>query len=203
MSRLEVLASGPLATIQDEGRSGLAALGVGVSGAADRRSLAAGEVLFERDSPADGGFVVGDVGTPAVPLASGAEARLQGYWGFQPFDGPRFRLVSPAQDAWRADGSTLVVGRETPLVLAGGAAGCVSEVWLERDGARRPVTWTAEADGTLTRIVAGSSVRTSSYIVNSRPSSSAARTWATWPSIIPDSPRTWEPAAAWASAMSA
>lgn len=39
MSRLEVLASGPLATIQDEGRSGLAALGVGVSGAADRRSL--------------------------------------------------------------------------------------------------------------------------------------------------------------------
>jgi len=26
--------------------------------AADRRSLAAGEVLFERDSPADGGFVV-------------------------------------------------------------------------------------------------------------------------------------------------
>ncbi|WP_231731793.1 hypothetical protein [Sphingomonas sp. CCH5-D11] len=100
-------------------------------------------------SPADGGFVVGDVGTPPVPLAVGAEARLQGYWGFQPFDGPRFRLVSPAPNAWRADGSTMVVGRETPLVLTGGAASCVSDVWLERDGARRPVTWTAEADGTL------------------------------------------------------
>lgn len=100
-------------------------------------------------SPADGGFVVGDVGTPPVPLAVGAEARMQGYWGFQPFDGPRFRLVSPAQDVWRADGSTLVVGRETPLALAGGAAGCVADVWLERDGARRPVAWNAEANGTL------------------------------------------------------
>ena len=33
--------------------------------------------------------------------------------------------------------------------------------------------------------------------------SSAARTWATWPSIIPESPRTCAPEAAWASAMSA
>ncbi|WP_207842869.1 biotin-dependent carboxyltransferase family protein [Williamsia soli] len=38
MSSFEVLAAGPLTTVQDEGRSGLAALGVGRSGAADRRS---------------------------------------------------------------------------------------------------------------------------------------------------------------------
>ena len=36
---LEVLATGPLALIQDLGRPGLAALGVGRSGAADRRSF--------------------------------------------------------------------------------------------------------------------------------------------------------------------
>jgi biotin-dependent carboxylase-like uncharacterized protein len=36
---MEVLAPGPLSTIQDLGRPGLAALGVGVSGAADRRRL--------------------------------------------------------------------------------------------------------------------------------------------------------------------
>lgn len=39
MSHLEILATGALATIQDEGRPGLAGLGVGVSGAADLRSL--------------------------------------------------------------------------------------------------------------------------------------------------------------------
>lgn len=39
MSRLEILATGALATVQDEGRPGLAGLGVGVSGAADLRSL--------------------------------------------------------------------------------------------------------------------------------------------------------------------
>ncbi|WP_223208202.1 5-oxoprolinase subunit C family protein [Actinopolyspora erythraea] len=36
---LEVLRPGPLSTVQDLGRTGLAAMGVGVSGAADRRSL--------------------------------------------------------------------------------------------------------------------------------------------------------------------
>lgn len=36
---LEVLATGPLATVQDEGRPGLGGLGVGVSGAADRGSM--------------------------------------------------------------------------------------------------------------------------------------------------------------------
>lgn len=39
MRGLEVLATGPLSTIQDLGRSGLAGIGVGVSGAADRGSL--------------------------------------------------------------------------------------------------------------------------------------------------------------------
>lgn len=99
--------------------------------------------------PAAGGFVVGDVATSAVALADRTEARLQGFWGFQPFDGPRFRLVSPAGDAWKANGATLVVGRETPLALTGGAAACVADVWLERRGDRRPVSWSAEADGTL------------------------------------------------------
>ena len=39
MSGLDVLATGPLATVQDLGRPGLAELGVGCSGAADRGSL--------------------------------------------------------------------------------------------------------------------------------------------------------------------
>ncbi|WP_028660681.1 biotin-dependent carboxyltransferase family protein [Nocardioides insulae] len=39
MSALEIVETGPLTTVQDQGRPGQAALGVGISGAADRRSL--------------------------------------------------------------------------------------------------------------------------------------------------------------------
>lgn len=98
---------------------------------------------------AAGGFVVGATATPPVALTDSGEARLQGFWGFQPFDGPRFRLVSPANDTWQADGATLVVGRDTPLALTGGAADCVAEAWLERGGSRRTVAFKAAADGTL------------------------------------------------------
>lgn len=38
MTTLEILRSGPLALVEDLGRAGLAHLGVGRSGAADRRS---------------------------------------------------------------------------------------------------------------------------------------------------------------------
>lgn len=98
---------------------------------------------------AAGGFVVGATATPAIALAESGEARLQGFWGFQPFDGPRFRLASPAGDEWQADGATLVVGRDTPLTLTGGAATCVAEAWLERGTQRRPVAFKAGADGAL------------------------------------------------------
>jgi hypothetical protein len=99
--------------------------------------------------PAQGGFVVKHAALNATALAAGGEGRLQGFWGFQPFDGPRFRLAAPSASGWRADGASLVVGRDTPLVLAGGTAPCVGDVWLERDGVRRPITWTTNDDGTL------------------------------------------------------
>ena len=50
---LEVLATGPLATVQDQGRPGLADLGVGASGAADRAALAlANRLVGNLDSAA-------------------------------------------------------------------------------------------------------------------------------------------------------
>ena len=51
---LEVLATGPLALIQDLGRPGLAALGVGASGAADRGSFRLGARLLAQDYTAAG-----------------------------------------------------------------------------------------------------------------------------------------------------
>ncbi|MFC4004232.1 biotin-dependent carboxyltransferase family protein [Prauserella oleivorans] len=49
---LEVLATGPLSTIQDLGRPGLAGVGVGVSGAADRASLRLANRLVGNDEGA-------------------------------------------------------------------------------------------------------------------------------------------------------
>jgi biotin-dependent carboxylase-like uncharacterized protein len=51
---LEVLATGPLALVQDLGRPGLAALGVGRSGAADRGSFQLGARLMAQDYTAAG-----------------------------------------------------------------------------------------------------------------------------------------------------
>lgn len=54
MSALEVLATGPLTTVQDLGRPGLAAIGVGRSGAADPVALRAGNRLLGNDEGAAG-----------------------------------------------------------------------------------------------------------------------------------------------------
>lgn len=54
MRALEVTATGPLATVQDLGRPGLAALGVGPSGAADRTSLRQVNRLLGNDESAAG-----------------------------------------------------------------------------------------------------------------------------------------------------
>ncbi|MFE5211826.1 biotin-dependent carboxyltransferase family protein [Streptomyces sp. NPDC056600] len=51
---LEVLATGPLATVQDLGRPGLAAVGVGLSGAADRGSLRLANRLVGNEEGAAG-----------------------------------------------------------------------------------------------------------------------------------------------------
>jgi biotin-dependent carboxylase-like uncharacterized protein len=104
---LEVLASGPLALIQDSGRPGLAAMGVGRSGAADRGSFQLGARLVAQDYTAAGievtfgGLAIrahGDVmvaltGAPAPADVDGAEVAY-----LAPFilkDGHTLRLATP------------------------------------------------------------------------------------------------------------
>lgn len=102
--------------------------------------------------PVGGGFVLGKTDGAFGPTAEGT---VHGLWGFQPFDGPTFRLVATAGRTWQvADDATLIVGRETPLRLVGGAAPCVTRVVLEQaDGASRPVAWTApDADSLALKV---------------------------------------------------
>lgn len=92
MTGLQVRETGPLATVQDLGRPGLAALGVGRSGAADPAALRLGNRLVGNDESAAGievtlgGLVLrarGDVlvaitGAPCAVTVAGAGAGLNG-----------------------------------------------------------------------------------------------------------------------------
>jgi allophanate hydrolase subunit 1 len=79
---LEVLATGPLTLIQDLGRPGLAALGVGRAGAADRRSFEQGAFLLAQDRTAAaievtfGGLAVRAVRTGVATLSADRRTSL-------------------------------------------------------------------------------------------------------------------------------
>lgn len=106
-SSLEVLATGPLALIQDLGRPGLAAVGVGRSGAADRRSFKLGARLLAQGYAAAGIEVTfgglalrahGDVllaltGAPAPATVEGG--RVTHLAPFLLADGQTLRLAIP------------------------------------------------------------------------------------------------------------
>src|SRR4051812_26471077 len=83
---IEVLASGPLATVQDRGRPGLAELGVSQSGAADRAALRLANRLVGNDESAAGveitlGGLVVRLATAATVAITGARCRLDGHPG--------------------------------------------------------------------------------------------------------------------------
>ncbi len=104
---LEVLQPGPLALVQDLGRPGLASLGVGPSGAADRRSHALANRLLGQDAGCAtveitlGGLALRGVGGREVALTGApAEARVDGIpvGHAAPFylgDGQVLRLARP------------------------------------------------------------------------------------------------------------
>jgi biotin-dependent carboxylase-like uncharacterized protein len=119
---LEVLATGPFATVQDLGRPGLARLGVGRSGAADRSALRLANRLVGNAEGAAGievtygGLVVRTVGTLVVALA-GAPCVVNGAGGrggmhvpLHLADGEELRLGPPSS------------GLRTYLAVRGGVA---------------------------------------------------------------------------------
>jgi hypothetical protein len=83
---------------------------------------------------ANGGFVVKTQGMQDLAVASEeVSGILRGRWGFQPLEGPRFRLRPSRPGQWivaSKDASALIVGREDTLHLQSTAACCVSEVKL-------------------------------------------------------------------------
>ncbi|MEN2787270.1 hypothetical protein ABC969_12670 [Sphingomonas qilianensis] len=95
---------------------------------------------------AQGGYVLSAMAAPAA-LEPQSTGMLHGMWGFTPFEGPTIRLAAATGAAWTlAETTPLVVGRDTPVTLIGGAAACVAEVWMEHGDARLPAP-IVEQDG--------------------------------------------------------
>lgn len=85
MSRIEVLAPGALALVQDLGRPGLAHLGVGTAGAADRAAHALADRLV--GNPPHAATLEIAVGGARLRFPQGAWIAVTGAWGALTIDG--------------------------------------------------------------------------------------------------------------------
>jgi hypothetical protein len=92
--------------------------------------------------PSVGGLVLVDA---APPLAQGdLTGVLRGKWGFDNWEGPRFRLHAVEPGKWTlagGDQSALVVGREDTLHLEGESSLCVERVVAQVDGKEATLAW--------------------------------------------------------------
>ena len=97
-----------------------------------------------------GGLVVADA--QKVGQTGISDAALVGRWGFDTFTGPRFAVQNGSPTAWQPKpDDAVVVGRDAPLTLQGGASSCVEQVALrDRGGTTRPVEWKASAGDEIT-----------------------------------------------------
>jgi hypothetical protein len=84
--------------------------------------------------PSRGGLVLA-LTQPAPPLPVGElTGVVRGKWGFDDWEGPRFRLRAAQADKWSlapADQSALVVGREDTLHIEGENALCVERIEVQ------------------------------------------------------------------------
>jgi len=97
-----------------------------------------------------GGLVVADA--QKLGQTGISDAALVGRWGFDTFTGPRFAVQNGAPTGWQPKpDDAVVIGRDAPLTLQGGASSCVEQVALrDRAGATRPVEWKASAPDEIT-----------------------------------------------------
>lgn len=81
-----------------------------------------------------GGFKVDTHALQSADLDGEVTGTIRGSWGFQPFDGPHYRVRTSHPSQWivaSKDASALIVGREDTLHLQSSDACCVSEVTVK------------------------------------------------------------------------
>jgi uncharacterized protein YyaL (SSP411 family) len=147
MTELQVLAPGPLATVQDLGRPGHAALGVGASGAVDRASLRlANRLVGNREGAAGLELTLGGLrarfDAPALIALAGAPAEVAALAGVVREEFRPHVVLAGGP----GDNETSVPLMEGRTALDGRAAAYVCEHFA----CRMPVTEPAELEALLT-----------------------------------------------------
>ncbi|MGB6974864.1 MAG: hypothetical protein WBD67_09300, partial [Terracidiphilus sp.] len=102
--------------------------------------------------PGQGGLVL-QRPVPVLPQSE-VTAVVRGKWGFDDWEGPRYRLRSSRPDGWSVqpgDQSALVVGREDTLHIEGETTQCVDRVDEQTAGGEvLPLAWKSTRSNLLT-----------------------------------------------------
>jgi hypothetical protein len=82
-----------------------------------------------------GGFVANTAGLSTTTFGDAVDGSLHGYWGFEPYDGPEFRLQNAHAQNWQLaddDQQSLIVGRDDSVRLVAQDAACVDSILLQQ-----------------------------------------------------------------------
>jgi hypothetical protein len=81
-----------------------------------------------------GGYVVDTAGIGSASLGDNVQAALHGYWGFEAYAGPHFRLMNARARSWvlaTGDEAALIVGRQDTVHLRADSVSCIDSIMLK------------------------------------------------------------------------
>src|ERR1700723_3872820 len=95
--------------------------------------------------PIQGGYVVDTTALGNAALGDSIHASLKGYWGFEPYEGPTFRLINVHAKSWElaaGDEAALIVGRQDTVHLQADSVSCIDSIMLKDPGGKElKVDW--------------------------------------------------------------
>jgi hypothetical protein len=88
--------------------------------------------------PTQGGYVVDTAALGHATLGDSVQASLHGFWGFDAYQGPRFKLMNAHASSWALEGddSALIVGRQDTVHLRADNVSCVDGIMLRDPGGK-------------------------------------------------------------------
>lgn len=101
--------------------------------------------LPAKADPSSGGLLIDTHTVEGLNLDGQVTGTIRGAWGFEPYEGPNFRLRTSRSAAWTVaatDQSALIVGREDTLHLQSESAVCVDDIKIhDAQGKDIKTTW--------------------------------------------------------------
>ncbi|HEX3914689.1 MAG TPA: hypothetical protein VHW71_14370 [Steroidobacteraceae bacterium] len=101
--------------------------------------------LAAKADPIQGGYVVDTSALGKAALGDSIHASLKGYWGFNAYEGPTFRLINVHAKSWElaaGDEASLIVGRQDTVHLQADSVSCVDAIMLKDPGGKElKVDW--------------------------------------------------------------